>query len=79
MYALRHNLYMKNVRLITLCITNTCVYLFAKPNFFFAGGESYFTPIFLQIYFSPLIGTLFEKSRNFHANETISVTRSGEW
>ena len=54
MYALRHNFYMKNVRLITLCITNTCVYLFAKPNFFFAGGESYFTPIFFaNLLFSP--------------------------
>ena len=45
---------MKNVQLITLCITNTCVYLFAKPNFFFACGESYFTPIFFaNLLFSP--------------------------
>lgn len=44
MYALRHTFHEKNVLLITLCTTDICVYLFAKPseNFTCVGLSSLF-------------------------------------
>ena len=58
MYAWIHTLYLKDVLLIIVCTTNTCVIYSQKCKHFSVGFFLALLIYFLQIYFSALIQTM---------------------